>query len=185
MTAGCSDQRVTTDVTAETKRPQRERWRLIPGYGDCYFISDKGRVLSLNRHDPHVMLQTSDKRGYSMVQLSHANRTYNRFVHQLVAEAFHGPCPEGLECRHLNGNKMDNRALNLKWGTQSENSFDRVRHGTHHEAAKTHCSNGHPFDADNTYRRPSRPNSRDCRACHRERYERKSMRAASITARAA
>lgn len=167
-------------MTDKKKRPTRERWRLIPGYGDCYFVSDRGRVLSLNRNDPHIMLQTDDKRGYWMVQLSHANRTYNRFVHQLVAAAFHGPRPEGLECRHMNGNKKDNRALNLKYGTQSENVFDRVRHGTHHWAAKTHCVNGHPFDANNTYRRPSRPNSRDCRACHREAAERRKHRAAGV-----
>lgn len=85
-------------------------------------------------------------------------------VHILVAEAFHGPRPEGQEVRHLNGIKLDCRASNLQWGTQSENVLDRVRHGTHHNAIKTRCKRGHPFDQDNTYVLPG-SGSRVCRAC--------------------
>jgi DNA invertase Pin-like site-specific DNA recombinase len=47
-----------------------------------------------------------------------------------VLEAFVGECPPGHECRHLNGNKTDNRVENLAWGTSAENARDRVRHGT-------------------------------------------------------
>ena len=34
-------------------------------------------------------------------------------------------------------------------------------------AAKTHCPHGHPYDEDNTYRLPSKPSHRYCRACMR------------------
>ncbi len=50
-------------------------------------------------------------------------------VHHLVLEAFVGPRPEGMECRHLNGDPFDNRPENLAWGTRSENALDKVRHG--------------------------------------------------------
>lgn len=30
----------------------------------------------------------------------------------------------------MNGDRLDNRASNLTWGTRSENAFDRNRHGT-------------------------------------------------------
>lgn len=51
-------------------------------------------------------------------------------VHRLMLEAFVGPCPPGMECRHLNGVADDNRLENLCWGTHLENEMDRRRHGT-------------------------------------------------------
>ncbi len=53
-----------------------------------------------------------------------------RRVHVLILTAFVGPCPEGMECRHLNGNRHDNRLSNLAWGTYAENTRDRIQHGT-------------------------------------------------------
>ena len=48
------------------------------------------------------------------------NKTYK--VHRLVCEAFHGPAPfEGAVVMHLNEIPDDNRAENLRWGTQREN----------------------------------------------------------------
>lgn len=34
----------------------------------------------------------------------------------------------GFQCRHLDGNKMNNNLDNLKWGSRSENQMDRVLH---------------------------------------------------------
>lgn len=45
--------------------------------------------------------------------------------------AFLAPRPSlAHQLRHLNGNKLDNRAVNLAWGTAQENIDDRERHGT-------------------------------------------------------
>ena len=41
--------------------------------------------------------------------------------HKLVCTAFHGPRPEGYECDHINGNKLDWNADNLRWVTRAEN----------------------------------------------------------------
>jgi hypothetical protein len=53
----------------------------------------------------------------------------NRLVHRIVLEAFVGPCPHGMETRHLDGNPMNNRLENLCWGTREQNWEDRRRHG--------------------------------------------------------
>ncbi len=69
--------------------------------------------------------------GYPTVILRQNGKTHTRGVHRLVLETFVGPRPTGMECRHLNGIKTDNRLENLRWGTHSENILDTVKHGTH------------------------------------------------------
>jgi hypothetical protein len=51
-------------------------------------------------------------------------------VHDLVLEAFVGPRPEGMQCRHMDGSKTNNVPSNLQWGTPLENSRDKATHGT-------------------------------------------------------
>ncbi len=69
--------------------------------------------------------------GYRQVALCNGNgRLRRELVHRLVLLAWVGPCPAGMECRHLNGDPADNRVGNLKWGTAMENVTDRGRHGT-------------------------------------------------------
>ncbi len=41
--------------------------------------------------------------------------------HILVCTAFHGERPEGYECDHINGSKLDWSADNLRWVTKEEN----------------------------------------------------------------
>jgi hypothetical protein len=57
---------------------------------------------------------------------------YNRvhfMVHRLVLTAFLGPPLKGAQSRHINGNPADNRLVNLKWGSRSENEADKIMHG--------------------------------------------------------
>jgi hypothetical protein len=43
-------------------------------------------------------------------------------IHRLIAEAFHGPAPfDGAVAMHVDENAANNRADNLRWGTQKEN----------------------------------------------------------------
>jgi hypothetical protein len=153
---------------------EQEEWRPVVGFPD-YMVSDQGRVLSYRRKTPRLMALSPGKVGYPLVKLfaGPANRSADVkaiWVHQLVAAAFHGPRPEGMEeIRHLDGDKLNNRANNLCYGTRSENQRDRLRHGTHHFANRTHCKHGHLFDEENTYRIPSSPGARLCRACRRDR----------------
>ena len=110
---------------------------------------------------------TLDPKGYYRVRFARDGKMINASVHRVVLEAFVGPCPEGHEACHNNGNPSDNRLENLRWDTKSANALDRVRDGRDVHARLTHCPNEHEYTPENTDRRPD--GSRRCRACHRAR----------------
>jgi hypothetical protein len=160
-----------------------EQWVPVTGF-PAYHISSRGRVASTKWGAPRLVKPTESADGYQQVTLYRDRLRHTHRVHVLVATAFLGRCPvEGYEVRHLNGRKADNRAENLRWGSRSENIHDTVRHGTHNFARRTHCAQGHPFNAMNTRQLGDR---RLCRICRREtnrRYrDRRALRAAGITA---
>ncbi|MFV8173386.1 NUMOD4 motif-containing HNH endonuclease [Mycolicibacterium peregrinum] len=156
-----------------------EVWQPIPGWPG-YEASNRGRVRSLDRRIKMSNGRTrihwgrikrtyrNATNGYVCVGLFDGPRHATPPLHVVVCSAFHGPKPSPQAVvRHLNGDRDDNRPDNLAWGTQSENNFDLVRHGTHWQSAKTHCAHGHPFNEANTYWRPE--GGRRCRACKRIR----------------
>ena len=55
-------------------------------------------------------------------------------------------------------------------GTAKDNNQDCASKGRHHNAVKTHCPKGHPYDERNTYL--TKKGLRDCKACNRERQRR-------------
>lgn len=153
-------------------------WRPVPGFEDYYWISDRGQIFTQPRKGSvggFIKIQRSTN-GYPAYTFWGYGRVRTRAIHILMAEAFIGPRPEGMEVRHLNGDKTDNRLENLAYGTHSENMLDTVRHGTNHWAKKTHCVRGHAYDEANTYINPS-SGGRRCRTCHRES-SRRAVRAA-------
>jgi len=78
--------------------------------------------------------------GYMTVTLSDNGKQKKRLVHKLVLEAFVGPCPEGMQTRHLKNDKLNNRLDNLKWGTLQEQVEDRKKHGSTPKGNKHHRS---------------------------------------------
>jgi hypothetical protein len=74
--------------------------------------------------------------GYPYVKLSGNTKVS---VHRLVLEAFVGPCPDGMQACHIDGNQTNNRLSNLRWDTPRENSRDRITHGT--QARGERCGN--------------------------------------------
>ena len=88
----------------------------FPGYK----ISPEGDVLSLKRNTPHILVPKNDGR-YLFVALRCGNRSVNKKVHRLVAEAFLGASE--LTVNHKNGNKTDNRLDNLEYCSNKENTL--------------------------------------------------------------
>jgi hypothetical protein len=146
-----------------------EEWRSIPGYEDTYQVSSLGQVRSLPRNTTRgkVLSVKVGKRGYPAVALVQDGRQSTHEVHRLVALAFLGPRPDGMEVRHVDGDRLNPRASNLAYGTRSENVRDKRAHGTDHNVSKTHCPQGHPYFGDNLLVIPSRPTARYCRACNK------------------
>ena len=152
-----------------------EEWRQIPGYEGAYEVSNRGRVRSLDRITDRgrkwrgrILTPAIMPSGYLIVTLWRNGKQKSALVHRLVLLGFKGLPPEGTEALHADGVRANNTPENLSWGTHSDNQLDQVAHGTHSNATKTHCSQGHPYDAANTYFYPGR-NKRACRAC-RNRY---------------
>jgi transcriptional regulator len=56
-------------------------------------------------------------------------RYWQPTAHQLVMEAFRGPCPPGKEVCHKDGNPANNYVKNLRYGTPKRNAADRRIHG--------------------------------------------------------
>lgn len=66
---------------------------------------------------------------YPSVVLSRNGSVFNRSVHILLLTTFIGPCPEGMEACHNDGNSHNSTLSNLRWGTPESNWADRRRHG--------------------------------------------------------
>lgn len=95
-----------------------------------YVFAEDGRIVSFARGAPKA-LKPIRVGNYVGVQLRRADGSSERaYVHRVICEAFYGPGPDRYHCRHLNGDKADNSAWNLIWGTPAQNEDDKRRHGT-------------------------------------------------------
>lgn len=157
-----------------------EEWRDIPGYEGYYQVSSRGRVRGVTRAVEYIdgrrrmvcgiIRKVYIKRGgYPQTSLRKDGKGRSWDVHTLVALAFIGPRPEGMEVRHLNGNPADNRPENLRYGTSSENSYDVVTHGRHPKTRRTHCPRGHELKHPNLIPSAAEVGHRSCLACSRAR----------------
>ena len=110
-----------------------EQWKSVPGY-TSYEVSNLGRARSwiapghpkLKLSTPTVLRCSLWDTGYLMLWTPSGSKA----VHRLVCRAFNGPPNGARVARHLNGDKSNNRATNLAWGTHADNMADSKRHGT-------------------------------------------------------
>lgn len=99
-----------------------ETWAAIPGF-ERYQASSSGRIRSLRGlRQPLVMKQMRQCNGYLRIFLYNASGMHECFVHRLVAQAFLENAEAKRIVNHKNGDKADNRLLNLEWATDAENT---------------------------------------------------------------
>ena len=111
-----------------------ELWEPIKGMEGHYEVSNLGRVKSLKRikrqwngyqfteyEIPERIRKPRITNGYYMINLTVNGVRYQRWVHQLVAEAFIPKEIGKTEVDHKNGRRLDNRANNLRWVAHQEN----------------------------------------------------------------
>lgn len=114
-----------------------ETWLPCVTWEGFYEVSDWARVRGLDRIDcagrrlrGKILTQTMLPNGYVVVSLSNGPRRKKVAVHKLVAAAFLGLCPPGMEVRHGPHGKTDNTPGNLRYGTHMANVEDRARDGS-------------------------------------------------------
>lgn len=119
------------------------------GLGDKYLISNTGNVLSLydnkgrKRSEPKIRKTQIQPNGYERCYVSsslgHKKICGRVWIHQMVCLAFNGERPSGLHVvAHVDGNKLNNNASNLRWATRKENEADKKIHGTALTRDKNH-----------------------------------------------
>lgn len=108
-----------------------EAWK--PFADGNYEVSSHGRVRRATpgrcTYPGRLMTLVKMKIGYHQVMPTINGKNVHFYVHQLVAEAFIGPCPDGCEVNHKDGDKTNNRVSNLEYVTHRENSLHALKSG--------------------------------------------------------
>ena len=128
----------------------REIWKWVVGYEGYYQVSNCGNVRSVDRvieystgqirqHRGQVLKRRLDGGGYPHVSLYDSGQEWDAKTHRLVLETFVSPSPEGHECNHIDGDKLNNRIENLEWVTPGENNRHAYENGLNQNAGEGHC----------------------------------------------
>ena len=114
----------------------------VPEYEGLYQVSDRGRVLSLERTKkgqgdssysvPERILKPAlDSGGYLCVSLSKDGKVKTFSVSRLVALTFLEPIKDKPTVDHINRDRTDNRLENLRWASYSEQGRNTSRFKQH------------------------------------------------------
>lgn len=105
-----------------------EEWKELEGTRGLLEVSSEGRIRSRMR-DGRILKQQIDKKGYCRVAVTILRERKYFKVHRAVASAF-VPNPLALpQVNHIDGNKQNNRADNLEWVTNIQNSHHAMENG--------------------------------------------------------
>ena len=101
-----------------------EVWKDIEGFEDFYKISNLGNVYSKRRK--RNLKHCLNSEGYYRVALYNNGKRKYMSIHRLIGIHFIDN-PENKPCiDHINKVRNDNRIINLKWATYSENNHNRT-----------------------------------------------------------
>lgn len=108
-----------------------ETWLPVREFPDHYEISSHGRLRRTKPYHGNGLGQIRKpqiaRNGYITYSISIANRVFMRMAHRLVADAFLGPIPDGMQVNHIDGDKANPRLENLEIVTNGENRAHSYR----------------------------------------------------------
>lgn len=102
-----------------------------------YLVGSDGTIIGLRGK---ALVPINNGNGYLYVNVRGGKRQKHAYIHRLVCEAFWGPCPEGMEAAHKDGNQSDCSAVNVAWKTHRNNILDKQAHGTQTKGAAHHSA---------------------------------------------
>lgn len=105
-------------------------------HSSMYYISDDGMVYNtkLNKFSKKHF----DVKGYLSTDIQLDDMSWMAMkAHRLVWMTYNGEIPEDLKINHKNGNKIDNRIVNLELCTNAENMRHAQLNGLRHNARWT------------------------------------------------
>lgn len=126
---------------------KREIWRKVQDSRD-YEVSSLGRVRSLDRtvatanghvrrYCGSIIKPSLNSKGYPRTWIRRFDGSREHaLVHVLVARAFLGVPPDGMEVAHNDGNRLNAAVSNLRYDTHAGNLADMVVHGTRRSRAR-------------------------------------------------
>lgn len=110
-----------------------EEWAPIPDWEEYYEISSQGRVRRIvggrgsRSHGRCKKITVSNER--AVTSLNRPGEQTVIHICRTMLRAFVGEPEDGAQACHINGNSLDDRLENLRWGTSKDNSEDMVDHG--------------------------------------------------------
>lgn len=88
-----------------------------------YLASADGKIYSMKSN--LILSPRIDKDGYEEVSIMIDAKQTSKTVHRIIADTWI-PNPENLPfVNHKNGNRSDNRVINLEWTSVSENNMNK------------------------------------------------------------
>ena len=114
------------EIVRKSMATNSNPFKNIPGCPG-YLVNVYGEVFS--ERTSKILSPAKTAKGYHTLRLMVVGKPKTFYVHNLVLITFKGPRPKGQEGRHLDGDKDNNTALNLEWGTQEQNRLDNEING--------------------------------------------------------
>ena len=106
-----------------------EIWKEIPQTDGKYFISNRGKVLSLCGKSA-IIRKNWLNNGYYYIDLWQNGKKKNYRINRLVANAFLPLPKDKSKCiaHHKDHNKLNNNLYNIKWVSHQENIQEYYKH---------------------------------------------------------
>lgn len=111
----------------------------------------------------HPWTASTTTKGYGQMNIDGRNREVHRWAFRMFVDP---TLRDDEVVRHSCDNPLCQNPRHWVKGSRKDNAQDAVTRKRLPWSHQTHCRNGHPYDAENTYYRPDRPGSRGCRACN-------------------